>query len=644
MADSRISALTALTNAGLATDDVLPIVDTSAVQTKKIAISELDSRYLQSASIDTSAELAAIVTDETGTGSLVFANTPTLVTPILGTPTSGTLTNCTGLPISSGVSGLAANVATFLGTPSSANLASAVTDETGTGALVFANTPTLVTPLLGTPTSGNLSNCTSLPISTGVSGLGTGVATFLGTPSSANLASAVTDETGTGSLVFGTAPTLASTVTIGTAGGTTGAALFKGTTSGTVTLSVADAAGTWTMKLPTSAGTSNYFLQTDGLGNTSWASAAITPPLNLDLGSVSAPTYSFTGDTNTGMYSSGADTLCFATAGALALNVDSTGKVTSGASALTDAQFNVLITNNTNAPIASFKNAQGSGSARDAFVQFRLNTDCWSVGHDANSNTFRITNATSMSAAYGLQIAGGATPTVAITGHLGIGTASPGVTYTDRTASIKTSSTGTGALELIGSRTTNAFVGIVDFYNTTSNRLGSIGVSRSGADNSGSIDFYTANAGSVSEKFHITHDGRIYGLGIHNNGGSMTGATNQYIGSGTYTPTSSNLVNATSPTIYQAQWMRVGNVVTISGAILWTITSDGLNTQIQLSLPIATTFTSDKSAGGTCCTDGGKTTLKIIANTSNHTIQFSGTSNGAGSQNATYIVTYLVES
>ena len=66
----------------------------------------------------------------------------------LGTPSSGTLTSCTGLPISTGVSGLGANVATFLATPTSANLAAAVTDETGTGSLVFANSPTITTPTI----------------------------------------------------------------------------------------------------------------------------------------------------------------------------------------------------------------------------------------------------------------------------------------------------------------------------------------------------------------------------------------------------------------------------------------------------------------------------------------------------------------
>lgn len=74
----------------------------------------------------------------------------TLTAPILGTPASGTLSNCTGLPIATGVSGLATGVATFLATPTSANLAAALTDETGTGSSVFATSPTLATPTITT--------------------------------------------------------------------------------------------------------------------------------------------------------------------------------------------------------------------------------------------------------------------------------------------------------------------------------------------------------------------------------------------------------------------------------------------------------------------------------------------------------------
>jgi len=209
------------------------------------------------------------VVTETGSGSVVRATSPTLITPILGTPTSGTLTNCTGLLIS-GLSGLGTGVATALaaaldgsgglasksyvdtavtglldfkgstdcsanpnypaaskgdayyvsvagriggasgkqvevgdvyvasadnagGTEASvgtswfvlehnlvgaavtsgtlaqfaattsAQLAGVISDETGSGALVFATSPTLVTPILGTPTSGTLTNCTGLP-------------------------------------------------------------------------------------------------------------------------------------------------------------------------------------------------------------------------------------------------------------------------------------------------------------------------------------------------------------------------------------------------------------------------------------------------------------------------------------------------
>lgn len=162
----------------------------------------------------------------TGTGSVVKATSPTigtptivnptvstgtftspaLVTPALGTPASGVLTNCTGLPTSS-LTGLAAGVATFLATPTSANLGAAVTDETGSGALVFATSPTLVTPALGTPSAGVLTNCTGLPLAS-ITGLAANVAAWLAAPSSANLLAAMTTKTGTGSLVFATSPSL----------------------------------------------------------------------------------------------------------------------------------------------------------------------------------------------------------------------------------------------------------------------------------------------------------------------------------------------------------------------------------------------------------------------------------------------------
>jgi hypothetical protein len=79
--------------------------------------------------------------------TLTVAGTLTVTgSAALGTPSSVTLTNATGLPISTGVSGLGSGIATFLATPSSANLASAVTDETGTGALVFASSPSIASP------------------------------------------------------------------------------------------------------------------------------------------------------------------------------------------------------------------------------------------------------------------------------------------------------------------------------------------------------------------------------------------------------------------------------------------------------------------------------------------------------------------
>lgn len=166
---------------------------------------------------------------------------------------------------------------------------------TGSGAVVLATSPTLVTPALGTPSSVVLTNGTGLPISTGVTGLGTGVATFLGTPSSANLLVALTDETGTGLAVFNNSPTFVDTISIGTAGTATGQILLNGTTSGTVTVQSADVAGTWTLTLPTTDGDSGQFLQTNGSGVTTWATGGGGVPTTITVANEATDTSCFIG-------------------------------------------------------------------------------------------------------------------------------------------------------------------------------------------------------------------------------------------------------------------------------------------------------------------------------------------------------------
>jgi hypothetical protein len=108
-----------------------------------------NTQTLTNKTIDTASNTITGAVTLTGTQTLTnkTLTSPTLTTPALGTPASGTLTNTTGFPTAN-LAGLGTNVATFLATPSSANLAAALTDETGSGANVFGTSPTISSPTI----------------------------------------------------------------------------------------------------------------------------------------------------------------------------------------------------------------------------------------------------------------------------------------------------------------------------------------------------------------------------------------------------------------------------------------------------------------------------------------------------------------
>jgi hypothetical protein len=255
---------------GVATAD--SINGTTIPNTKTLVVTTDKLNVLAATS---SSELAGIISDETGTGALVFANTPTLVTPNIGAATGTSLVLSGDLTVNGTTTTINSTEITVddknltLGSVASPTDAGAdgggitlkgATDKTinwvdATDAWTFSEhinlasgkafylNGTLETAAAQTLTNKTIdgaSNTLTVRIANDVSGLGTGVATFLATPSSANLAAALTDEAGSGTVAFTTSPTfvtptlgVATATSVGFADTLTGSATATAGTSAT---------------------------------------------------------------------------------------------------------------------------------------------------------------------------------------------------------------------------------------------------------------------------------------------------------------------------------------------------------------------------------------------------------------------------
>lgn len=150
-------------NATVATTTTTPVI--TIVSAPKLQT----ARTINGTSFDGTGNITVTAAAGTLTGTTLNSTVVTSSLTSVGTITSGVWTG-TSIAVANGGTGITSfgtGIATWLGTPSSANLAAAITDETGSGVLVFATSPTLVTPILGVAAATTINKVTITAPATG---------------------------------------------------------------------------------------------------------------------------------------------------------------------------------------------------------------------------------------------------------------------------------------------------------------------------------------------------------------------------------------------------------------------------------------------------------------------------------------------
>lgn len=239
------------------------LYQSAANVTAELAVTATNNQVLSYNTATNAPQWTAI----TGTGNVVYSTSPVLTTPNIGVPSFATLTNATGLPVGTGISGLGTGVATALAV------------NTGSAGAFVVNGGAL-----GTPSSGNLSSTTGYATAN-LTGLGTNVATFLATPTSANFLTTVTGATGNGGgVVFANNATLVAP-TLGVASATSLNKVTVTAPATAATLTLADGStlatsGAFSVTL-TGTATTNVTLPTSGtLATQSYVGSATVAQAN----------------------------------------------------------------------------------------------------------------------------------------------------------------------------------------------------------------------------------------------------------------------------------------------------------------------------------------------------------------------------